>query len=279
MTGLAVTGYASLDYVMHLDGMVAADQTTTGHRTDAAWPRVGGCPSYISKAVARMGGAVEPVMWVGTDPMGRMLTEDLRSARVGTDAVAMVDRARSPSALMVYQSDGSCAVLFDPGLAGAETLTEAQRAAIATASHLCISVGPPQLCAQILDLRAPGARLYWAVKNDPACFTPDIVARLRTEADVIFCSRAERDLVGATSAMVIQTLGPSGVQIDTGDKCLSLPVTAIDTPDTTGAGDTFAGGVIAAEMAGPCAPEHAAEAGIAAAAAMLIDRQQETTTP
>jgi ribokinase len=278
MTRLAVTGYASLDYVMQLDGMVAPDQTTTGRRSDAAWPRVGGCPSYIAKAVARVGGAVDPVMWVGTDAMGRMLAEDLRTTCVGTDAVAMVDRARSPTALMVYQRDGSCAVLFDPGLAGAETLTDTQRAAITTASHLCISVGPPQLSAEILDLRAPHARLYWAVKNDPACFTPDIVARLRTEADVIFCSRAERELVGATSAMVIQTLGPSGVQIDIGDRRVSLPVAAIDTPDTTGAGDTFAGGVIAAEMAGACAPEHAAEAGIAAAAAMLIDRQQEATT-
>jgi hypothetical protein len=43
---------------------------------------------------------------------------------------------------------------------------------------------------------------------------------------VIFCSRAERELVGATSAMVIQTLGPSGVQIDTGDRRVSLPVAA-----------------------------------------------------
>lgn len=279
MTRLAVTGYASLDYAMQLDGMVTPDQTTAGRRIDAAWPRVGGCPSYIAKAVAKAGGAVDPVMWVGTDAMGRMLADDLRAAGVGTDAVAMIDGARSPSALMVYQGDGSCAVLFDPGLAGAEALNDAQRAAIATASHLCISVGPPHLSAEILDLRAPDARLYWAVKNDPACFTPDIIARLRAEADVIFCSRAERGLVGETPAMVVQTLGPSGVQIDTGDRRLLLPVSAIDTPDTTGAGDTFAGGVIAAEMAAPCTPEHAAQAGTAAAAGMLTARQQEATTP
>jgi ribokinase len=278
MTRLAVTGYASLDYVMQLDGRVAPDQTTTGRRADAAWPRVGGCPSYIAKAVARAGGAVDPVMWVGADAMGAMLTDDLRKAGVGTDAVAVIDGARSPSALMVYQGDESCAVLFDPGLAGAEALNEAQRAAIATASHLCISVGPPQLIAEILELRAPEARLYWAVKNDPACFTPDIITRLRAEADVIFCSRAERGLVGDTAAMVVQTLGPSGVQIDTAARRVSLPVKPIATPDTTGAGDTFAGGVIAAEMAGPCAPEQAAQAGIAAAATMLTARQQEATT-
>jgi hypothetical protein len=170
MTRLAVTGYASLDYVMHLDGMVAPDQTTTGRRTDAAWPRVGGCPSYISKAVARMGGAERP----GRVPAGA----SRQTGRTG----------------------------------GRD-----------------------------------------------------------------FHSASERLLIGETCAVLVETRGSDRVVVTAGGKAQELPVLPIDIADTTGAGDSFAGGYIAGEMTG-AHPVEAAGAGIKAAAALLADRKRRQSS-
>lgn len=93
---------------------------------------------------------------------------------------------------------------------------------------------------------------------------------------MIFCSAAERDLIATDAAIVVQTRGACGVRIESGGGVTNLPVAAIPVRDTTGAGDTFAGGYIAAEMAGARSPQQAAQAGIAAAARLLTERQGKT---
>lgn len=273
MSSLCVTGYASLDYVLHLAQPVVPDQTSHASRVSEAWPRLGGCPTYISKAVAQMDQSAIPVTWLGDDPLGAQFLTELQGAKVSTKGVATIAGAASPTAVMLYQPDGSCACIYDPALTGQEELTEAQKAAIAAASHLCISVGPTHLMRAIMELRSASARLYWAVKNDPACFTPEICEELSKTADVIFCSAAERTMIGPSEAIVVQTMGAKGVQIEAEGRCMTLPVTALDAHDTTGAGDSFAGGYIAADMAGDTNPQKAAQSGIDAAARLLRNRQ------
>lgn len=274
MSLLTVTGYASLDYPVSLDGGVQGDATTLiRHRDTAAWPRPGGCPTYIAMAAARAGQRAAPVMWLGQGHEGRVMLAALADAGVLTDGVALTDAPRSPAALMIYQPDGSCACLFDPGLRGQETLTPAQRNLIAQATHLCISVGPPQVLAAILDLCPATARLYWAVKNDADAFPPDLAVALARRANVIFHSASEREVVGETAAALVETRGGEGVHVTAPGVRTVLPVTRIAATDTTGAGDTFAGTFIAAEMAGETDLCAAARAGIAGAAALLTKRK------
>ncbi|QBY00813.1 carbohydrate kinase family protein [Rhodophyticola sp. CCM32] len=278
MTHLVVTGYASLDYVLQLKGQIAGDRTTLCKRTPYAWPRAGGCPTYIATQATLMGARVTPVMWLGNDAAGSSLLNCLTDSGIDTDGVSTIAGAKSPSAVMAYQADGSCACLYDPGPAGAEQLTDPQRRAISLASHLCITVGPPHLLEEILALRPAGARLYWAVKNDPACFTPRIIARLQDSADVIFCSKAERSMITGTGATILQTLGPGGVTIEQDGTTQTLPVTPVAIRDNTGAGDCFAGGYIAAEMTGITDATYAAGQGIAAVSHMLTKRRRETNS-
>ncbi len=277
MSNLCVTGYASLDYVLDLATPGAPDQTAHARKVPDAWPRAGGCPTYISMAAAQFDQIVNPVMWVGDDPLAAQLLDRLTDHDINTEAVARVAGAVSPTAVLLYQPDGSCACIYDPGLAGQESLTSAQKNAITSASHLCISVGPPHLIADIIALRAPTARLYWAVKNDPACFTPDICTQLAQDADVIFCSTAERAMIGLTKAVVVQTRGAKGVRIEDGESITNLPVVALEVHDATGAGDSFAGGYIAAEMSGATTPKEAAQVGIDTAFLLLKNRQKGRT--
>ncbi len=278
MSNLCVTGYASLDYVLDLATPVAPDQTAHARKVPDAWPRAGGCPTYISMAAAQFDQTATPVMWLGDDPLAEQLMDSLTDHGINADGIAKIAHTASPTAVLLYQPDGTCACIYDPGLAGQEALTSAQKKAITSASHLCISVGPPHLIADMIALRTLSSRLYWAVKNDPACFTPDICTQLAQDADVIFCSTSERPMIGPTKAVVVQTMGAKGVRIEDGETITTLPVTALDVHDATGAGDSFAGGYIAAEMSGATTPKKAAQVGIDTAFQLLKNRQKGRTT-
>ena len=275
MTMLAVTGYASLDYPIGLAGQIGGDQTTLiDHRDHAAWPRIGGCPAYMSLAVAGRNGPVSPVTWIGTGAESDHFVETLDDAGADTRGIARMPSPRAPTAILAYQDDGTCACLFDPVFAGDEELTEAQRGLIGSATHLCISVGPPHLTREILACRNRDARLYWVVKNDARCFTPDICAQISDTADVIFCNSSERGLVWdvGRETLIVETRGPDGITVERGGQVQSLRVVPLPVRDSTGAGDMLAGGFVAAEMAGTTDPRAAVQIGLDAARKMLKRR-------
>jgi ribokinase len=272
MKQLVVTGYASLDYAVGLAGQAVADSTTLiASRDVTAWPRAGGCPTYIAAAAHHAGLQAVPVMWVGRGHEAKVFTTAVAALGLSVQGIGHCASTRSPTALMLHQADGSTICLYDPALDGAERLTDAQRALIGTASHLCISVGPPQLMAAILAACPSDARLYWAVKNDAVAFPLTLCARLSARADVIFHNASERGLIAPGRAILVETRGSAGVCVTDAGKVTTLPVQPIAPRDTTGAGDSFAGGYIAAEMSG-ANPIEAARAGIAAAAALLASR-------
>ena len=274
MTSLAVTGYASVDYAFGLSGQIEGDHTTLINSRDCDnWPRIGGCPAYVAMAVSAQEQEALPVTWVGKDNHARIYLDSLARSRICTDGVMQVGH-NSPMAILAYQQDGTCACLFDPAFSGKEDLTTQQKKVIGAASHLCITVGPPHLMEAVLTSRSPSARLYWICKNDAHSFTSEIRTSLSEQADVIFCSGSERDLVGETSqhVTIVETQGSKGVTITKGDLQETIGVEPIVVRDTTGAGDTFAGGYIAAEMAGISDSVKAAQTGLESAKFMLQAR-------
>jgi ribokinase len=277
MSHLVVTGYASLDYALVLSGQIAGNRTTLiDHRDASAWPRIGGCPAYVGMAARQKGQNASPVSWVGKDELGRFYLDSLTKAGLGTEGVDQLDEPKSPMSVMAYQADGSCACLFDPAFTGREALSARQREVIATASHLCISVGPPQILDPVLACRAADTRLYWVLKNDAHAFPDALGKRLSSEADVIFCSRSERQMIGETAkrAVIVETRGTDEIHIEAGKQHATLQVEPVAVHDTTGAGDSFAGGFIAAEMDGVSDSCAAAKSGIDAARTMLQERSE-----
>ncbi|MEX0345201.1 MAG: carbohydrate kinase family protein [Rhizobiaceae bacterium] len=274
MTSLAVTGYASVDYAFGLSGQIEGDHTTLiDSRDNDDWPRIGGCPAYVAMAVSAQGQDALPVTWLGNDNHARIYLDSLAKSKIRTDGVARIGQ-NSPMAILAYQQDGTCACLFDPAFSGEENLTAKQKQVIGAASHLCITVGPPHLMEAVLASRSPSARLYWICKNDAHCFTREIRTSLSAQADVIFCSRSERGMVGETPehVTIVETQGSKGVTITKGNLQETIGVEPITVRDTTGAGDTFAGGYIAAEMAGISDPAKAAQRGLETVKLLLQTR-------
>ena len=276
MTELVVTGYASMDYVVALNGFVQVDKTTlVSHRDSTAWPRLGGCVSYVSVAAALAGHRVTPISWVGSDRDADAFRDGLNKLNISTAGIHTQSDSASPVAMLIYQADGSCSCLFDRVFSGTEILAPTQLDAIGRADHLCLTAGPGHLMDPILNARKPSAKLYWVLKNDVSCFTPQICERLSSEADVIFGNRAESHMIdGLTSqsTTIVTTNGTAGVDIYTGGLHIETKVNYVETNDPTGAGDTFAGGYIGALIGGGTTQKQAAKIAANSVSQLLMSR-------
>ncbi|MBO9543500.1 carbohydrate kinase family protein [Caulobacter sp.] len=269
MARVVVAGFATIDYVVQVEGVFTGRGTRL--MREAAWPRAGGAALYASAALAEAGVAAAPLTWVGHDADG----EAYRATCVSDEGVAVMPDAPSTRCLLIYNADGTYGCLLRPGPAA---LTDAQLRLAAGAEWLVIAAGPPEITARLLDLQGP--RLAWIAKDDPACFPPELVARLTAKAEVIFCNTGERAWLEAgrsgsapAGQILFETRGADGVHVEAGRETFDLPVTPQKVEDATGAGDTFAGAALAAFVNGASA-HHAAQAGIAAAGALLAVRSR-----
>ncbi|MFZ0269252.1 carbohydrate kinase family protein, partial [Caulobacter sp.] len=214
--------------------------------------------------------------WIGDDQDGETYLAACRAAGVTLDGVSVAPGAPSTRCLLIYNADGTYGCLLRSGPC---RLTDAQRRIAAGAAWLVVAAGPPEELGALLDLVGPATRLAWIAKDDPACFPPNLAARLADRADVVFCNAGERGWLETARAaprpvgqMLFETRGAEGVRVEAGGAVSDLPVAPLIVDDATGAGDTFAGAALAV-LVGGGSPRAAADAGIAAARALLAARR------
>lgn len=282
MTRVAIIGYASLDHVAMLDGAPQAGRTTTIlDRPADAWPRLGGSPAYVAAALVANGVPhASPVSWIGQDAGGDVYRRQLAERGIADDGLDALAGGRTPMAIMAYQPDGGCACLYDPGLSDAPGLSPAQAGLIEQADWLCITVGPAGATADALAAMSPAARLCWVVKHDPRAMPRQLASRVAARADLICCSQAERGFVDDVledapirpGQILIETQGGAGATISRDGEARFLAALPLEIADPTGAGDSFAGGALAALIAGEPDPLAIVRAGHAAAHAVLAPR-------
>ncbi len=273
---VVIAGFATLDYVVQVDGDFSGRGTLMMRDGgDDAWPRAGGAALYAGAALARAHVPAKPLTWIGDDVDGLTYQRACRRAGLALDGVAVRVGAPTTRCLLIYNADGSHGCLLRPGLA---VLTVSQLALAGRAPWLVISAGPPPIAERLLDAARTDTRVAWIFKDDPACFPPELAARLADRADVVFCNAGERPRLemGRTSPrpatqILFETRGAEGVLVEDGAERLSLPVAALRVSDATGAGDTFAGAALAVLAGGGSAPA-AALAGVEAAAGLLSAR-------
>jgi len=284
---IAITGYASLDHVALLDGTPRAGRTTTIiSRPADAWPRLGGSPAYVAAALVDGGIAnALPVSWIGDDEPGRSYRAQLEAKGIAGDGVHVVAGARTPIAILAYEPDGGCICLYHPGMPPGLGLADSQRALIAQADWVCITIGPPDATDAVLDAMRPDARLAWIVKGDPRAMSAARAARLAAHADLICYSHAEgtflQEVLGGgkrrQDQVRIETRGAAGAALMRNGRTTVLATTPVTVRDPTGAGDTFAGGALAALVQGQSDPAAIVDAGHVAARRLLEARRAHET--
>ena len=268
-------------------GCRSAGRTTTIlDRPQHAWPRLGGSPAYVAAALVANGvpDAV-PVSWIGADEAGEDYRRQLAQRHIPVEGIAVVDGARTPIAILAYEPEGGCVCLYHPGMPKTLALTSVQEDLIAAADWVCVTIGPPAAAEAVLATIGDQAKLAWIVKHDPRAMSLDLATRIAERADLIFCSKAEASLpsgrarccLAATSPAISSSkpmadLAPSS-RAGEGERFVAA--VAMSVSDPTGAGDTFAGGVLAAIAKGETDPTAIVEAGHRAAR-MLLDGRRTT---
>lgn len=282
---VAVLGYVNIDHVAALNrelepGITA--QVARWHTRPAG--RLGGCASYIATGLAAAGLDVSVVSAVGSDAGAAAVADMLTQAGVNVSGVQRGGLPRTGAAWLAYSPSGRSYCVYDAGGPLPDTLSRIQQQLCSTADCLVTSVGPPSPCAAALELLRPRRSLCWPVKADPVSFPPPLAHALAQRADTIVYSAGEagflddvlgsrwRDRLARPGVLVVETRAADGARFwDGGQKGEMRPTAEIAVADSTGAGDRFCAGLLAARMTGATA-EKAIEAGMAAAVDLLSER-------
>ena len=234
-------------------------------------PFAGGAPANVAVAAAKLGGDARFAGMLGTDRFGDFLLAHLHDAGVGTDDVVRTGEARTALAFVTLDAEGersfsfyrppSADLLFRPqhfrdesfqGLgvfhACSNSLTEPEIAAV-TLEGMQRAHRGGALVSFDLNLRPA----LWPRERDPR----DHVWPLLHMADLVKLSADELDWLavdGVEAAidrlwqgrarLLIVTDGPRAMRWFHPDAEGELPAYAVETVDSTGAGDAFVGGLL-----------------------------------
>jgi fructokinase len=232
----------------------------------------GGAPANVAVGVARLGHRAAMLGAVGGDPLGRFLTTALRRHHVDVAGLTTLADRRTALALVSLTADGDRDFLFygdRPAHLGLR-LTRAMRALLRRARvfhYGSISlIAEPSRGATLAAIRAArvaGAFCSYDPNLRPGLW-PDVrtarrwlreglagahivklnAAELRFVTGEAGVARGLRTLVSEGVALAVVTLGSRGCAYISRDGVGRVPGFAVDTVDTTGAGDAFAAGLL-----------------------------------
>jgi ribokinase len=282
---VVVVGDVATDVVVVLSGNPAPGSD----RPASIRSRGGGAGANVAVHLAQLGTPVLLAGCIGDDAAGAGLVAELTAAGIGL-ALRTVPGAPTGTIVSLVEPDGQRSMLADRGanldlrpddvpapepgghlhLSGYTLLDPGPRAAglaaldSATAAGCTVSVDP----ASTGPLAAYGVDRWLADTAGATVLLPNAnEARLLTGcADAADAAQA----LARTHPVVAVSLGAEGALWASGEILVHRPAHAADVVDTTGAGDAFAAGLLAAWLADPYGePADALDAGLARAAEVV----------
>lgn len=283
MTRLAVLGDAVEDIVCWLatDVRGGTDTAVTVHRTR------GGSAANVAVAASR-GVPTRFLGAVGADPGGQLVRESLAAA--GVD-VRLQTGSRTGTIVVLVHPDGERDMFPDRGASAEIRPIEPAWLDGVDALHLTaysLAVDPARSSALDAAARVRASGGWVSLDLSSAGLIEqlglDVFAGLVDAATpaVVFANADEARLTDAAArfcaALVVVKRGAAPVEVTCGGRRVEVAVPPADVRDTTGAGDAFAGGFLAAALASGGDPRRAdeaswtrwAQAGIASAQRVLV---------
>ena len=272
---LLVFGSINLDLTFRAPQLPRPGQTVLGHSLLSS---PGGKGANQAHAAQRYGVATALVGAVGRDAMAEPALALLHAAGVDLSDLQRLS-GTTGCASVVVDDAGANQIVVAPGvnLALAQDAVSAQRLGLARAVLLQGETDPAH--NQALLQRARRAGCLTVLNNAPAgVLTPDALAAidlLVVNEDELHSMAQASQLSGDTAALlpalaqrgprqVVLTLGAAGVLAWDGQGLLNLGALPVTALDTTGAGDTFCGVLVAALVEGCGLPDALARASVAA---------------
>jgi len=247
---ILVAGSANLDFVVRASHIPAPGETVLGSEFKT---HPGGKGANQALACARAGGAATHMLLaLGDDAYALPLENSLKSAGIELHIVRVSDQATGTAFICVAE-DGQNAITVAPG--ANFSLTPADLPLLAGFSHLLLQleIPLPTVLAYARAARSQGVKVV--LNAAPARPLP---AELLQILDVLVVNQGELEaLAGGPGSLedclsrinvpcVVVTLGERGSCARIGDTMISQPAFKVTCVDSTGAGDTFCGALVAA---------------------------------
>ncbi|WNR45210.1 PfkB family carbohydrate kinase [Paenibacillus roseipurpureus] len=256
-------GELLIDFVPEENGQALADVGRFGRAA-------GGAPANVAAAVAKLGGDARFIGKIGRDPFGDYLVRTLQDVGVQT-AVLQTDEAKTGLAFVSLRADGERDFLFFRDPAADMLLREdevepqwLEDAAVYHFGSVSLIAEPCRTATLDAARRArefgalvsydPNVRLALWPSADAA--RAEILAQLGL-ADVVKVSEEEIEFllgVDATTGaelllqsgpkVIVITLGAQGCRVVSARQDVVIPGVPVAAVDTTGAGDSFVGGML-----------------------------------
>jgi ribokinase len=266
-----VAGSANLDFVVRAAHIPAPGETVLG-RDFRTFP--GGKGANQAVAAARAGGApTRMLLALGDDAHARPLEDSLRAAGVSLD---IRRQAALPTGVaFICLADGAeNAITVAPGANAA--LAPDDLPALDGVGYLLLQLETPLDSVTAYAARAQAAGVRVVLNAAPAQALPEALLRL---VDVLVINEGELamlvgddgDLTAALARLpvpcAVVTLGAAGCLAREGEALHLQPAFPVEAVDTTGAGDTFCGALVAALARGDALPAALRDAAAASALA------------
>jgi ribokinase len=247
---ILVAGSANLDFVVRAARVPAPGETVLGRgfRTFA-----GGKGANQAIACARTGGAATGMLLaLGADAYAAPIEESLRAAGVHLHLVRVRDQATG-TAFVCIADDAENAITVAPG--ANQSLRAEHLPSLADTSHLLLQLESPIETVTAFARVAHDAGLKVALNAAPA---RPLDAALLERIDILIVNEGELatiaghrgsvadDLAAIDVPLVVATLGVRGCCARSRGEFVLQPGFAVEAIDTTAAGDTFCGALVAA---------------------------------
>jgi ribokinase len=249
MSRVVCAGHVNWDVTLRVDSLPEPDgESTVDSRTAAG----GGSASNVAVGLSDLGLDASLLGSVGDDERGRAACAELVAEGVDCEHVVTSAERETTTKYIVVQPSGEVMVLGCPGANEAFAATDLPDGALRGADHLHLTSQPPETAARLAD-RASAVGV--PVSFDPGRRIDDRgYEEVVTEVDYLFLNDREAALALDAFDLDDRTLvlkhGPDGAEVRLPGGRVAHPGYPIDAVDTTGAGDAFAAGFVAARVAG-----------------------------
>jgi ribokinase len=233
MSGPSVTvvGSLNMDLVVVAERRPEAGETVLGRAFQTS---PGGKGANQAVQAARLGASVSMVGQVGDDAFGSALVAVLAEAGVDVSLVRSLPGVATGVASIVCTPDGENSIVVAPGANGAWSGTDVPAFGPADVVLLQLEVPVDVVAAAAARARAVGALVALNAAPALACgVRPDVLVVNESEALALAVTAASADVV-------VVTRGAAGsVAYVDGGREVVVSAFAVETVDTTGAGDAF----------------------------------------
>jgi ribokinase len=261
-----VVGSGNVDLVSQVERIPSPGETvlSTGFATHA-----GGKGNNQATAAARANAHTTFIGAFGDDDNGARLLASLTDS--GVHPLVRTTTEPTGTALITVADTGENAIVVNPGANATLTdLTAEERQAIAAANIVLLQLEIP------LDTVIEAARVATGTVVLNAAPAQSLPRTLLESVDLLIVNEHEAEQLGGAEELLravpqlVVTLGASGAVVYTRDTTSVVVGIRVEVVDTTGAGDTFCGALVA--KLGEGAALHEAVGFATAAAALSVGR-------